>query len=197
MFVDIFARLLFLHDTSPKPDMPETNGGCSIASNGGTNTPQTPQSPTEFLLDSHSTSMESVKINSPPSTQRSVDAILTQSMSIASSEIKSTANFQTSGSRINTTPLFRQSKISIAIDVSGSTYGHVLESEVSAIRSICSLFPKSLRSAIKIIPWSDVAQRPHSLDELDELLSYGGTNPSAILNDDSLGSSYKTPHSGF
>jgi hypothetical protein len=49
-------------------------------------------------------------------------------------------------------PLFRQAKISIAVDVSGSTYGNVIEKEVKAIRSICSLFPSSLAQRSKYCP---------------------------------------------
>jgi hypothetical protein len=82
------------------------------------------------------------------------------------------------------TPLFRQSKISIAVDVSGSTYGSVIETEVRAIRSICSLFPSLLRSAIKILPWSNVAEYPISLNELDDLDPNGDTDPNALLHDD-------------
>lgn len=83
-----------------------------------------------------------------------------------------------------TTPLFRQAKISIAVDVSGSTYGNVIEAEVKAIRSICSLFPSSLRSAIKILPWSNVTGYPVSIDELDDLDPDGDTDPSSLLHDD-------------
>lgn len=82
-----------------------------------------------------------------------------------------------------TTPLFRESKISIAVDVSGSTYGAGLTAEVRAIRDICSLFPRPARSDISILPWSDYAAQPISLDGLDDLDPDGGTKPSVLLND--------------
>jgi hypothetical protein len=165
--------------------MPENDSGCSAALDEGTSNLQTPQTPTEVLLKTPSTLRESSEMHSSPNPQRPVEAVpMTPLMSSAFSDMKSTPNLQASRTRIETTPLFRQSKISIAVDVSGSTFGPVLRSEVAAVRSICSLFPTSLRSAIKILPWSDVAQRPHSLDELEELNSEGGTNPSVILHDD-------------
>ncbi|RFU33800.1 hypothetical protein B7463_g2553, partial [Scytalidium lignicola] len=93
------------------------------------------------------------------------------------------------------TPLFRQSKISIAVDVSGSTYGTVIEAEVKAIRSICSLFPSSLRSAIKILPWSAVAEYPIGLEDLDQLDPNGDTDPNALLHDDAC--RYELQNSSF
>jgi hypothetical protein len=92
-------------------------------------------------------------------------------------------------------PLFRQGKISIAVDVSGSTYGSVIQAEIKAIRSICSLFPSALRSAIKILPWSDQTEAPSSLDDIDELDSNGGTDPSCLLDDDAC--RYELQNSSF
>ncbi|KIX06455.1 uncharacterized protein Z518_04431 [Rhinocladiella mackenziei CBS 650.93] len=80
-------------------------------------------------------------------------------------------------------PLFRESRISIAVDVSGSTYGPGLAAEARAIRDICSLFPRSARSDIRILPWSHYASRPISLDDLDELDPDGDTKPSVLLHD--------------
>jgi hypothetical protein len=81
-------------------------------------------------------------------------------------------------------PLFRQNKISVAVDVSGNTYCSVLEAEVKAIRNIYSLFLLALRSTIKILPWSDNTERPKSLDNLHELDSNGGTDPTCLVDDD-------------
>lgn len=76
---------------------------------------------------------------------------------------------------------FRDSKISIAVDVSGSTFGEVLDAERQAIRSICTLVPRNSRSTIKIFPWSDRAAEPKSFSELDSLVSDGGTDPNVFI----------------
>lgn len=76
---------------------------------------------------------------------------------------------------------FRNSKISIAVDVSGSTFGEVLDAERQAIRSICTLVPRNLRSTIKLLPWSDVAEEPKSFSELSSLVSDGGTDPNVFI----------------
>lgn len=78
---------------------------------------------------------------------------------------------------------FRHSRISIAVDVSGSTHGEVLEAESQAIRSICTLVPRNLRPTIKILSWSDEAGKPKSITQLDSLVSAGGTDPSVLIQD--------------
>lgn len=91
-------------------------------------------------------------------------------------------------SKINESPLKRPKIIdedlpfpgvraAIAVDVSGSTAGYVLEQEKHVIRTIC----EGLTSEPTIIPWSHTVEpilRPSELDRLD---SEGGTEPD-ILN---------------
>ena len=76
---------------------------------------------------------------------------------------------------------FRDSKISFAVDISGSTYGEVLDAEKQAILSICSLVPRNLRSTIRVLPWSDAAEEPKSLSQLSSLVSDGGTDPNVFI----------------
>ncbi|KAK0646237.1 hypothetical protein B0T16DRAFT_458181 [Cercophora newfieldiana] len=78
---------------------------------------------------------------------------------------------------------FRESRISIAIDVSGSTYGATLEAEKLAARSVCSLIPPSLHDNITILPWSDDAYPPEPLSRLATIRSSGGTNPNVLVLD--------------
>ncbi len=102
---------------------------------------------------------------------------------------------ETRGGPHSSTSLFRESKISIAVDVSGSTYGAGLTAEVRAIRDICSLFPRPARSDISILPWSDYAAQSITLNDLDELDPDGGTKPSVLLNDADC--RYKLQRSSF
>lgn len=78
---------------------------------------------------------------------------------------------------------FRESRISIAVDVSGSTYGSTLEAEKTAIKSVCSLIPRNMHSNITILPWCDSANKPRTLTELNTLDSDGGTDPRVFLMD--------------
>ncbi|KAI1311475.1 hypothetical protein F5Y03DRAFT_382199 [Xylaria venustula] len=80
------------------------------------------------------------------------------------------------------TASFRESKISFAVDVSGSTYGPVLRAERRAIESVCSLIPRESHPSISIIPWNDNAHKPLSVATLSELRSSGGTDPNAFLD---------------
>ncbi|KAF7554765.1 hypothetical protein G7Z17_g2637 [Cylindrodendrum hubeiense] len=75
----------------------------------------------------------------------------------------------------------RDSKISIAVDVSGSTYGSTLATEKRAIQSVCSLIPRSKHSNITIVPWNDHSGRPFSMNEIEALESDGGTDPNVLL----------------
>ncbi|KAM6485348.1 hypothetical protein HDV62DRAFT_285697 [Trichoderma sp. SZMC 28011] len=78
---------------------------------------------------------------------------------------------------------FRESKICIAVDMSGSTYDGALEAEKHAIRSVCSLIPRGMHENITIIPWNDQSHKPRPLSGLDTLSSEGGTDPNVILDD--------------
>ncbi|KAL8833119.1 MAG: hypothetical protein Q9176_008089, partial [Flavoplaca citrina] len=76
---------------------------------------------------------------------------------------------------------FRDSRILIAVDVSGSTYKAALDAEITAIRNICKLVPRNLQPAIRILPWSDEAEEPKLLNQLDTLVSSGGTDPNVVI----------------
>ena len=76
---------------------------------------------------------------------------------------------------------FRDSKISIAVDVSGSTFDDVLAAEKRAIHSICSLIPRNLRATSKILPWNDFAGEPIPSGNLSSLVSDGGTDPNSLI----------------
>lgn len=76
---------------------------------------------------------------------------------------------------------FREARISIAIDVSGSTYGKVIAAEQRAIRGIATLLPPNLQHQISVLPWSDVAGAPIAIGGINELDSWGDTDPNAII----------------
>ncbi|KAG5791255.1 hypothetical protein H9Q69_009681 [Fusarium xylarioides] len=78
---------------------------------------------------------------------------------------------------------FRQSKICICVDVSGSTYGPALTAEIKAVKQVCSLIPRSMHENITIIPWNDASERPRPLSQIHTLESGGGTDPNVLLED--------------
>lgn len=78
---------------------------------------------------------------------------------------------------------FRQSKICICVDVSGSTYGPTLTAEIKAVKQVCSLIPQSMHGNITIIPWNDAPERPRPLSQIHTLESGGGTDPNVLLED--------------
>lgn len=80
-------------------------------------------------------------------------------------------------------PSFRGAKILVAIDVSGSTYGDILDAEKRATQAICKLIPQRLRPSIKIVPWNDQCGRPVQLQRIQSLRSDGGTDPNVFLDD--------------
>ncbi|KAL2670180.1 hypothetical protein Neosp_015061 [[Neocosmospora] mangrovei] len=74
------------------------------------------------------------------------------------------------------TASFRESKICIAVDVSGSTYGPTLAAEIEAIK-------QTIHDNITIIPWSDTSERPRPPSQIETLESEGGTDPNVLLED--------------
>ncbi|VUC30641.1 unnamed protein product [Clonostachys rosea] len=74
-----------------------------------------------------------------------------------------------------------------AVDVSRSTEPWVLRMEKKAITAISGALNKTTQystSNSSILPWNDVAYERLPLDDLDELISDGGTNPAAIFHKD-------------
>ncbi|EPS35210.1 hypothetical protein H072_11388 [Dactylellina haptotyla CBS 200.50] len=103
----------------------------------------------------------------------------------ASTEIDSISNGESATEEI-TNPMipFREAKISVAVDTSGSTYGTGLKAEKAAIREIFSLLPPTIKSSTKILPWSDRLKKIVGIDQLDSLSSNGGTDPNVLLSND-------------
>jgi hypothetical protein len=73
--------------------------------------------------------------------------------------------------------------LTVAIDCSGSTFGKVLEEEKLAISSISGLLSPEAQARAVLLPWNDEAETPLSLDEMEELLSSGGTDPTTLIRD--------------
>ncbi|KAK4451010.1 hypothetical protein QBC34DRAFT_296159, partial [Podospora aff. communis PSN243] len=93
---------------------------------------------------------------------------------------------------------FLDSKIAIAVDISGSTYGTVFKSEQEAILSICSLIPETRHSNTTIIPWSDMAGSPCPIAKIEHhLQSGGGTDPNCLLEDASCRRALQDCHFWF
>lgn len=79
---------------------------------------------------------------------------------------------------------FDRCSSAFAVDVSGSTYGIVLEQEISAIKTISENLPSTTKSLCSIIPWDDQVYESLHLDQVDVLEDGGGTSPHALLADD-------------
>lgn len=79
---------------------------------------------------------------------------------------------------------FEDCTVAFAVDTSGSTsLNNTLRSEQNAIATIASNLSPSSRSVARVLPWSDDAERPVPLSGLANLESYGGTDPSCLLDD--------------
>ncbi|KAF2659688.1 hypothetical protein K491DRAFT_675420 [Lophiostoma macrostomum CBS 122681] len=76
--------------------------------------------------------------------------------------------------------------VCVAIDRSGSTYGQVLQVEIGAVQSICSLMSPRNESPVRVLPWCDQVLDPISLPKqataLQHLTSSGGTDPSVLYS---------------
>ena len=84
----------------------------------------------------------------------------------------------------NDTPTaFRNTKTVIAVDVSGSTRGRVIEQEIKAAQSICSNLSEAAVAQITIIPWDHRLHAFTSIAETHRVRSVGGgTKPSALTS---------------
>ena len=76
--------------------------------------------------------------------------------------------------------------ICVAIDKSGSTYGHTLKAEIGAVQKICSLLSSRNENPIRLLPWCDVALPPICLPKdsklMEQLKSNGGTSPRVLYS---------------
>ncbi|RAK91302.1 hypothetical protein BO79DRAFT_215652 [Aspergillus costaricaensis CBS 115574] len=76
-----------------------------------------------------------------------------------------------------------QLPLTFAIDVSQSTLGPVLRKEQDAIREICGdSMPPDLVSRSSILPWCHTASQPMKIADIENLSSWGRTDPGALLN---------------
>lgn len=67
-----------------------------------------------------------------------------------------------------------------AVDISGSTEGRVLEEEKLTIKKLCGGLSLDAVRHVDIIPWNDEVQTLVHADEVDTLISVGGTEPSRL-----------------
>lgn len=77
---------------------------------------------------------------------------------------------------------FRNSKISVAVDISTSTRGLILSQEALAISTICRLLSKKARKNGHLLPWSKEAHPILRLKDSAELKVNYGTDPSALCS---------------
>ena len=67
---------------------------------------------------------------------------------------------------------FKHLKIAIAVDVSGSTQGLVLQMEIETIRSISNLLESSTDDPLTVLPWNSNPHTPIPLPKTDAALEY-------------------------
>ena len=75
---------------------------------------------------------------------------------------------------------FSDTIATFAVDISGSTEGMVLEEEKKAIKTLCVGLARDAFTQARIIPWSDEVHSLICADELETLVSSGGTEPSRL-----------------
>lgn len=77
---------------------------------------------------------------------------------------------------------FAQCRISLAVDISGSTAGRVLNSEREFMMKLVSqLTPGTIGQNAFVLPWNQAAGRPCHVQDLLMLQSCGGTDPVVLL----------------
>ena len=84
----------------------------------------------------------------------------------------------------NTTPTaFTNTKTVVAVDVSGSTRGKVIEEEIKAAQSICGNLSEAAAAQTTVIPWDHRLHGFTTIEDATRLGSYGGgTKPSALTS---------------
>ena len=82
----------------------------------------------------------------------------------------------------NTGKPFKDCTITFAVDVSGSTFGSVLDAEQQAILKISSHLKRPAMSAAKVVPWSTEVRPAVPLSGVPTLSSQGGTYPSDLCS---------------
>jgi hypothetical protein len=75
---------------------------------------------------------------------------------------------------------FQDCTIAFAIDISGSTEGHILDIEREAVSTISSLLTPTAQSRSRVIPWNSTTEPVTIVANLPYLRSYGGTCPTSL-----------------
>ncbi len=75
---------------------------------------------------------------------------------------------------------FRDARISLAVDTSGSTTGPILAAEQAFAESIAQQLSPHARINGRILPWNSSAQQVQSLAHFRSLKAGGGTMPSVL-----------------
>lgn len=81
---------------------------------------------------------------------------------------------------------FKESTISVAVDVSGSTKGKVLHEEKLVIMLLSLWLSSDASARFKVLPWDYDAHPILSTDEIFSMKSGAGTRPSAIFSSSSF-----------
>lgn len=80
---------------------------------------------------------------------------------------------------------FHDSTIAIAVDVSGSTMGRVLEQEMAAAQMMCDILSDKARHLARILPWDHSLHAITLSDSLGKLASDGGGTIPSVLTSES------------
>lgn len=100
---------------------------------------------------------------------------------ILNSEAQATETAREGGPRSEAAS-FTQCRISLAVDISGSTAGRVLNSEREFMTKLVSqLAPATIGQNAYVLPWNHAAARPCQIQNLLMLESFGGTDPVVLL----------------
>ena len=76
---------------------------------------------------------------------------------------------------------FEDCSISFAVDTSGSTLGDTLRLEQQAVSDIWGLLTPAAKNRSRILPWNTNAEPVIGMSKLQNLRSYGGTRPTAVV----------------
>lgn len=179
--VHLLTNLAGLHIGSISPKWPWNRSSPTAVSTGSTNPNQGDTSPAWKYFRQHDDGQSGNSKSSTVFTPHS-STPLSPKPELAPSE--SVANPGTSSSipKIDTAPISDIS-LTIAIDCSGSTSGGVLEQEKNIAQDITNVLSKDAQKRVAILPWNDEADSTLTLDEMDEMFSSGGTDPTALIRD--------------
>ncbi|KAK0708471.1 hypothetical protein B0H67DRAFT_556948 [Lasiosphaeris hirsuta] len=140
-----------------------------------------PESPSR---EPHLKTLAATKPSNEPHEEIALNQGIRTTSSFRNAKINLAPEENASSSSSATPRPLRETPITFAVDVSGSTSGGTLREETNAILAIVSAFdPPSVALQSLILPWSHMAFRPVTLAGIDSLESRGGTNPAVLLDD--------------